>query len=372
MRIGIDGRLYTQTGVGRYIRNLITHLGEIDTKNDYTVYLKGKEYSYFKPPNKNWHKKLVDIHWHTIQEQLIFPKILIKDNLDVTHFPYFNVPIFYPGKYLLTIHDLILDHFDTGKASTLPFIFYKFKRLGYHFVTSAAIRKAKYITTISQTTKNEVMKHYRVGASRIKVTYDALDRNFIKMADKNHAINYYKFPYLLYVGNAYPHKNLERLLEALKIIKQKKKVKLVLAGDDNYFFPRLKKYAKNLHLNNEVIFFGMADDRELFNLYSYAQCLISPSLMEGFGLPNMETLYCDRLPVVSNIPVFREIWGKNILYFDPYSIEDMAEKILYILNLTISEYREKTDRAKKILSDFSWQKTAIETLKIYKIIFGMK
>ena len=127
MKIGIDARLYTQTGVGRYLRNIIGELGKVDTKNTYIVYLRSQEFELFSPPNKRWMKKRLDFRWHTLREQLIVPFILWRDNLDVVHFPYFNVPILYPRKYLLTIHDLIIDHFDTGRASTLPSFFYKLK-----------------------------------------------------------------------------------------------------------------------------------------------------------------------------------------------------------------------------------------------------
>lgn len=369
MRIGIDARLYTQTGVGRYLRNLISELGVLDKKNEYIVYLRKQEFGDFKPPSRRWTKKLVDLPWHTLKEQLIFPIILIKDKLDVAHFPYFNVPIFYPGKYLLTVHDLIVDHFDTGKASTLPFLFYKVKRAGYKFSLTSGIKRASAITAISETTKQELIDHYNVPPNLIVVTHDALDNNFRRVAKTHNPSNYYNFPYILYVGNAYPHKNLERLVRAFKIIRSQEKVKLVLAGDDDYFYPRLGNYAQSLGLGKEVAFFGNADDCQLVNLYTYSKCLVFPSLMEGFGLPNFEALCCDKLPVVSDIPAFREIWGEKLVYFDPYNVEEMAKAILSVLNFSKDMYLKKVKEAKKTIDDFSWRRTAVATLKIYEGIF---
>jgi glycosyltransferase involved in cell wall biosynthesis len=372
MRIGIDARLYNQTGVGRYISNLISHLGLLDQSNQYFVYLTKRDFSSFNLPNKNWKKKLLDIHWHTLLEQLVVAQILSADKLDVMHFPYFNVPVLYRGKYLLTIHDLIIDHFDTGQASTKPYVFYKAKRFGYKIVTTLGIRKAAHITAISQTTRKEIIDHYHVDPAKITVTYDAVDSCFRKITRTKKSMNYYQTPYLLYVGNAYPHKNLERLCQAFKIIHPRKKIKLVLVGEDDFFYSRLKNYVAEMGLKEKVIFFGKANNWELYNLYSNTECLVFPSLMEGFGLPNLETLLCGKMPVVSDIPVFREIWENKLFYFDPFSVEDMAKTVLKILDFSKSEYQQTVQQAKKIMNNFSWEKTAKQTLNLYEKIFHSK
>lgn len=371
MRIGIDARLYTQTGVGRYLKNLISQLAIIDPENDYIIYLRSREYDAVSIPSSKWQKRKLDIPWHTIKEQLILPRLLLKDNLDIAHFPYFNVPVFYSGKYLLTIHDLIVDHFDTGRASTLPYPLYAVKRLGYKTSLTLGIKRASWITAISKTTKQEIIDHYGVSEHKITVTYDALDTKFMKTVKSQKAKNYYNFPYILYVGNAYPHKNLERLIKALIIIREKKDIKLVLAGDDKYFYPRLRDFVIKFGLESEVIFFGDADDCELVNLYTHARCLIFPSLMEGFGLPNFEAIACGKLPVMSDIPVFKEIWADKVNYFDPYEETDIATKILSVIMLTNNEYQKELEILKKRLNDFSWKKTAQATLKIYEKIYKL-
>lgn len=365
MRIGIDARLYTQTGVGRYIRNLISELSLLDKENEYYIYLRKKEFAEFKEPHKKWHKKLLDVSWHTIEEQLTVPFSLLADRLDVAHFPYFNVPVLYPRKYLLTVHDLIVDHFDTGRASTLPAPFYKMKRFGYHIATRLGAVRATAITAISETTKQELMDHYHIPDSEIIVTYDALDTHFLDLLKNKRPEKQFSFPYILYVGNAYPHKNLERLLTSFSLAVRKKKMKLVLAGDDSYFYPKLKIYAEQLGIGKEVLFFGTANDKELIDLYSFSSCLVFPSLMEGFGLPNLEALACGVLPVVSDIAVFAEIWGDLLPAFDPYDEKSIAKEILSIVSLAPAEYKRKVEKAQNILTKFSWQSTAAETLRIY-------
>lgn len=368
MKIGIDARLYTQTGVGRYLRNLITHLQQIDEENTYIVYVRTQEYDQISLVNAGWEKKLLDVPWHTIREQLDVLRILHSDRLDVAHFPYFNVPVGYPGKYLLTIHDLIVDHFDTGRASTLPAPLYRMKRLAYHLAMKRGISRAAAISVISQTTKQEVMDHYHVDPSHLSVTYDALDWGFAKSVQSYASKRLYPFPYILYVGNAYPHKNLERLIEAFRIVRDDRKISLVLAGDDGYFYPRLRQYAQRFGLADDTVFFGNADDKQLIDLYSHARALVFPSLMEGFGLPTFEALACNCLPVISDIPVFREIWGSKLPMFDPQNPQDIGNVIISSLDMPAEVSKKKISAAARRIHDFSWKKTARQTLEIYQRI----
>lgn len=370
MKIGIDARLYTQTGVGRYLRNLIDHLQVIDTENEYIVYLRAQEYDMVKQVGSKWKKKLLNIPWHTIREQFDVPRILHADNLDVAHFPYFNVPVGYQGRYLLTIHDLIVDHFDTGRASTLPAPLYRLKRLAYHLAMRRGISRASAISVISETTKQEVMDHYHVNPARLTVTYDALDSGFASSAQSRSSKRPYPFPYIVYVGNAYPHKNLERLIDAFRIVRNGRKISLVLAGDDGYFYPRLQQHAHRLGLADDTVFFGNANDTQLIDLYTHARALVFPSLMEGFGLPTFEALACNCLPVISDIPVFREIWADMLPMFDPKNPRDMAAVILSALNMSADVSKRKIRAAAKRIHDFSWEKTAQQTLELYQHMTG--
>lgn len=367
MRIGIDARLYSQTGVGRYIRNLLGELAKINKRDEFYIYLNNPEYGDFREPSSKWHKVLLNMKWHSIQEQIFIPIKFMQDKLDVAHFPYFNVPIFYPGKYLLTIHDLIVDHYDTGRASTLPLVLYKLKRLGYTIITKIGARRASYIAVISQTTKREVIDHYGKNTSLL-LTHDAVDSHFNELVNTQKPKKYYDFDYILYVGNAYPHKNLVRLAEAFALIKKDKKIKLILAGNDEFFFHRLKKYVERSGLQDDIIFFGNANDEQLINLYYFAQCLVFPSLMEGFGLPNLEAVSCGCIPVVSAIPVFKEIWADILPMFDPCDITEMKRMIIKTINMSSKEKIMTLEKAKKIISGYTWKKTAQITSDIYQRI----
>lgn len=366
MKIGFDARLINESGVGRYIRNLLRSLSDIDDKNEYLIYLPSSEFNKFKIKNKLWTKKTLNVRWHSIKEQIILPDIFSGDNPDLIHFPYFSIPVNVRQKFVLTIHDLIIDHFPTGKASSLPYIYYLIKRFGYKYVLNQSMNNAEQIIAISNSTKKEISEHYPNGKDKINVVYNGIDDFFVSSGNYNSIRKLYDFAYILYVGNAYPHKNLERLIQAIKKLSLKTEVKLVLAGDDLYFYPRLKAYAKVLGISDKIIFFGNASDDKLISLYRYAKLLVFPSLMEGFGFPILEGVACGILPVVSDIPVFREIWGNDLVYFNPEDINDIAEKIKSALVFKSYEYKKRLHSASKKIAKFRWITAARETLKIYE------
>lgn len=358
MKIVIDGRLYHQSGVGRYLQKLIENLALIDHKNQYVIFLAKTDYDVFELPAKNFQKRLVDILWHSLKEQLLLPVYLIKEKPDLVHFPYFSVPIWYPGKFVVTIHDLTIDHFGTGRASTRCLLIYKIKRFCYKIIIKSAILRANIIIAVSQSTKKEIINHYRIPASKIMVTYEAADLN--KTNDQRLVAK----DYLLYVGNAYPHKNLERLIKATTDFN------LVLVGRKDFFYQRLEKKLTPVQ-KKRIIFFGFADDKQLSNLYTYAQAFVFPSLMEGFGLPGLEAMKIGTPVVCSDIPVFHEIYRQAAIYFDPSSSPKMTQQISRLLQ----DKRLRENLRKKgfeLVKKFSWSKMAKETLGVYESCFSLR
>jgi len=174
--------------------------------------------------------------------------------------------------------------------------------------------------------------------------------------------------YFLYVGNAYPHKNLERLLEAFSILNSQFSIlNLVLVGAEDYFYKRLKEKVKDISLENNVIFYGPADRKELSNLYKNAIALVFPSLMEGFGLPAVEAMAQGCLVLVSDIPVFHEVLGEAAIYFNPYDPVDMAEKMSDVLN-NPQKYAKFKTLGPELVEGYSWQKMARQTLRVYNVL----
>jgi len=358
MRIGIDARLIEETGVGRYIRNLLQNLASQDKENIYIIFLRQKSYGAFVLPGKNWKKVKAEVPWHSVQEQFVMPFLYSQEHVDLLHVPYFNVPVLYVGKTIVTIHDLIILHFDTGKASTLPWILYKMRRFGYRMILSLGLKKATHIIAVSQATKKEIMDHYHIAGDKISVTYEGVDSALhAKAGTKSPPKVPQKTPYFLYVGNAYPHKNLEVLVEAFRQVKKEDaKSKLILVGANDFFYRRLSQDVKNHEYAQDILFFGKATEDELAALYRNATALIFPSRMEGFGLPALEALSFGCPVICSDIPVFHELLGSSVLYFPPQDAKALA-----------AHMRGPLKRPSfKPGTQFDWATMASETLQLYE------
>jgi len=362
MKIGIDARLWDETGVGRYIRNLVRELQEIDKINSYVLFVKNTKKVTDFITNNNWQVVQTDISWHTFAEQLQMPRFLAKYDLDLVHFPYFSIPIMYSKPYVVTIHDLIIDHFDTGKASTQPLPIYKIKRFLYTQVLKSAVSHAKAVLVPSTATLDEVIDHYNVPKRKLFVIHEGYEK--ITSEKKSEFTN----TYFLYVGNAYPHKNLELLIDAFQSYKHHNKndTKLYIVGRKDYFYNTIEHLIESLQLKRDIKILHTVDDGQLTRLYQNAKALFAPSRMEGFGLTPLEALNNRCLTAVSDIPVFHEICDEAALYFDPTSVEAIQktmEKIDSMSNVQKKEYIQKgVERANK----FSWRTMAQQTLEIYE------
>jgi glycosyltransferase involved in cell wall biosynthesis len=365
MRIGIDCRLWNETGVGRYIRNLVMNLAEIDTSNDYILFLRKKEYDTLITPGNNFRKRLADVQWHSLAEQTTFLTILYKENLDLVHFPYFSFPLFYARPFVITIHDLILFYYPTGKASQLPEPLYQVKLFAYKRMMYHAAVHAKKIIAVSNATKNELVHQLNANPEKIMVTYEG--ENLETPRAPLGADNGFHIPnqYFLYVGNAYPHKNLEKFLKAFQeFTEEVSQVDLVLVGKEDYYYEQLQRKILDFRLVNSVTLLTSVTDAQLQSLYRGAIALVMPSLMEGFGLPTVEAMANNCLVLASGIPSLREICQDAAVYFNPLDRDAMrnALKNAYYNQAALAANKKiGLERAKV----FSWRKMAEETLQVY-------
>lgn len=368
MRIGIDCRLWGETGVGRYIRNLVSNLAKIDKKNEYVLFVRSQDVKALKLEIGNWKLEIADFPWHSITEQILFPKLLNKENLDLMHFPYFSVPIFYNRPFIVTIHDLIVSRFNTGRASTLPLPLYFTKRIGYRAVFSNAVYRAKKIIVPSNIVRDDLISEYpNIDISKIEVTHEGGFESNLKLKTKNPKL--VEGRYILRVGNFYPHKNVEGLLLAFKGFLydnyENHDVKLVLVGKRDYFFKRIEKQIEKLNIETNVVFFENASDSDLHFLYFNAQATIVPSFSEGFSLTAVEAMSLGCPVIASDIPVHREICGSAAIYCNPNDVNDIKQKINFACSLIEESRNELISQGKVQAKRFSWQKMTKETLMIY-------
>jgi len=182
--------------------------------------------------------------------------------------------------------------------------------------------------------------------------------------------------YFIYTGNAYPHKNLERAIAAIVILnkenfiksKTKEKVKLLIVTSRNVFAERLERTIKKLGATEYVELLGFVQDEKLRTLYENSVGFIYPSLVEGFGLPGLEAMNARTILVASDIPVFREIYGKHAIYFDPKDVISIKAALEKTLLLTKVEAAAMIKGNKEFIKRYSWEKMARETLSVYESI----
>lgn len=370
MKVGIDARLYYESGVGRYIRNTLLELDQhcLENKNEdkFYIFLSKKGFINVEFKSESLIKVEADVPWHSLSEQIDFVKILNHHDLDVMHFTYFSLPIFYKKKFIVTIHDLIINKIDTGKATTLPRPLYKLKRIAYHKVIKHAIQNSSFVISPSESTKKEILNSYSINEAKIIVIPEGIDPNFFHKSSRPKD----KLPnkFMLYVGNAYPHKNLDSLIRAYENIQDKIEEDLVLVGRSDYFYKRL--YGKT-RSNKRIKILHSINDKELSYLYENASFLVAPSLMEGFGLTPLEAMGHGCLPVVSSIDAFFQVCDNAAMYFDPGNVNDIAIVLQKAAGLGEVEKNKFRKIFKERISVFSWKKSFEKTLKTYESCYSL-
>lgn len=361
MRIGIDARFVGPegTGLGKYTEKLILNLFAIDKNNQYVIFLRKKNWDYLNVKNKNFQKSLADVPWYSFSEQIKMPGIYKKANLDLLHIPHFNAPLFYNGKFIVTIHDLIHHHFKEQSATTRNELSFKIKRLGYHFVIRSAVLKSKKIIVPSNFIKGELLEIYKIEPSKIIVTYEAAEEEyFINHKDESKVSK----PFIIYVGNVYPHKNLNRLLDAINLIKN---VELFIVCPRDIFQKRLEYEIEKRNLSKRIKIYSYLESGELTKLFVKAKAYVSPSLAEGFGIPGLNAMAANIPVIASEIPALKEVYGDAALYFNPNDPKNIASIVQKVLTDSKTS-STLVERGKVQVKKYSWKRMATETLSAYK------
>lgn len=365
-KIGIDCRIYSTkfTGIGRYTYELTRRLFHLDNKNHYVLFFNNPQYHEYIPPSHNVKKVLVNAGHYSLAEQTTFLKKLLKEKLDLMHFPHFNAPIFYFRPSIVTIHDLIISFFPGKKYSP-------FKRFAYNIVMNRATKNAKQIIAVSENTKQDLIKHLHVNPNKISVIYEGIGEEFHKISDKKNiesTLKKYSIskPFLLYTGVHRGHKNLLGLIKAFKILIDKygDRYQLVVTGKYDPCYPEIYRAVEHYNLQGNIIFTGVVSEEDLIILYSAANLYVHPSFYEGFGFCPLEAMACGTPVAVSRTSSLPEICKNAAIYFDPHDTSDMAYQIHKALideNLRKKLITTGLERVK----NFSWNDLTQKTLETY-------
>lgn len=372
IKIGIDCRMLgpENGGLGRYVEQLVLHLTRIESDNQYVLFLNKKNFSDSLMNNLDtrFKKVVADIPWYGWEEQVKFKPIIEKEKVDIVHFPHWNIPLMYNAPYIVTIHDLIMYHYPRPDATTRGKIAYVVKDKLHRLVVRHAVENAKHIIATSEFTKDDINKTLGISMDKISVIYQAPFPETVKLKAESEKENITRLgitkPYVLYVGSAYPHKNLPNLVNAWRIFQEKfgLNFQLVLVGGHNQFYSRLIE-EKKIGSWNDIIPTNFVSDAMLSALYKRARLYVFPSYYEGFGLPPLEAM-AHSVPVVSsNQSCLPEVLGEAALYFDPDNVEQMAET----MHIGLTDENVQFDlrqKAKEELKRYSWDKLAQETLEV--------
>ncbi len=362
-RVIIDAR-ESGTSTGRYVDKLIEYLHKLKPGYEIIILAKPHRIDFFKTIAVNFRVLESPYKEFTFSEQIGLLRQIKSLRPDLVHFSMTQQPGFYNGKVVTTIHDLTTARFNNPAKNKAVF---KTKQIIYRWLIKKVARKSLKLIVASEFVKADVAQYTKINPEKIKVIYEAAGK--IEAAPKPITeLSGKKF--IMYVGRALPHKNLNRLIDAFSIIKKTHPdLNLALAGQNDANYELLKKYARAKYLTSQVFFTGLASDSQLRWLYENTAAYVFPSLSEGFGLPGVEAMTHGAPVVSSNASCLPEIYGDAAHYFNPLDTDDMAAKISEVLdNFQLSTNLIARGHAQA--AKYSWAKTATQTLEIYKSVLS--
>ncbi len=374
MKIGFDIRAIAQgkhSGVQEYTLRILNEL--LKSKNDefllfYNAFLKT-----FVPKNilENSNTVLRDFNVpNKILDTFLFfgyPKLdKLIGEADVFFSSHFlATPVSKKCRKITTFHDLSFLHYPE---------FFSLRKKYWHFIQrpKKQAKESDRIIAISESTKKDLVNFYKVPESKIKVIYSGVSQSMTLLEKNDKKLKSVKEKYslfdefILYLGTIEPRKNIVGIIKAFEGIREKKRIKLVLAGALGWLYEDILKEIKSSKFAEDIIFLGFVDDKDKVGLYNLASVFVYPSFFEGFGFPPLEAMACGTPVVTSNCSSLPEVVGDAALMVDPYKPSEIADAIWILLedDKLRNLYKEKGIlRAKK----FSWERTGKKTLDLIKL-----
>ncbi|MEO0453993.1 MAG: glycosyltransferase family 1 protein [Verrucomicrobiota bacterium] len=265
-------------------------------------------------------------------------------------------------KKVVMVHDISFVSFPQG--------FHKHEQLFYANVVKQCARNADHVCTVSEFSRQDISEKWKIPLDRITVTYDGLDDCFVPLEEGQESrVENLNCPYILYVGNLHPRKNLVRLLEAFVQLKEQEKIehRLVIVGQKAWLAGDVFQAVREHKLEDEVEFTGYVSQSELIAKYQNATMMVYPSLFEGFGLPVLEAMGCGCPVVTSNTTSIPEVAGNACVLIDPVSVNEIAAGILSIIR--DEKFRQELIQRGIVQAQrFSWKDTASKTMDLLERI----
>ena len=364
MRIAIDARKLHDYGIGTYVRNLVGALARQDDTTEYILLCRPEDAEDVRALGPRFQAIVERAGNYSVREQMTVPLSLARARVDAFHAPHYVVSPLTRCPYVVTIHDCI----------HLRFPQYLPNKAAHYYartMMTMAARRADRILTVSEASKQDILYYLNVPPGKVDVVYNALDERLAAPpTDDDVARVRERFlltaPFILYAGNIKPHKNVDRLIEAYSLLRQRggEDVKLLIIGDEISKYPNLRRLVHRFQLHKHVRFLGFVPEATLAVLYRLASVFVFPSLYEGFGLPPLEAMAAGTPVITSNVSSLPEVVGDAAVLIDPMDPEAIASAMARVLGdpqLSADLSRRGLERVKV----FSWDRSVARIRQIY-------
>lgn len=371
--VDISAAVHSRAGLGRYAQSLTQALVEADPDRFRLFYNKGSDgrvpAGLHSTPQKSvnlgykpWRLLLYLANLVHLSFEPLLPQAQLFHSTEHLLMPVRHIPT------VLTVHDLIFKLYPEHH-----------KRLNYWYLNLAMplfCRRASSIIAISEATKRDIVEYYGIDPAKIHVVCEAAAPHFrppsvdeIARVRKEHSL---PNQFLLHLSTVEPRKNLDRLVDALLILRQEfPNLALILVGSRGWLCDDFFKRIESKQLSNIVRTLGWVDDKDLPAVIGAASLAVQPSLYEGFGLPILEHMACGQVVAASDCSSHPEVGGDAAAYFDPENVEQMVRVIHGLLN-DREDYQRRSELGIEQSKNFSWHKAADETIAVYEKLINSK
>ncbi len=367
--IAIDARKIRDFGIGTYVRNLVRELAEIDRENTYCVITGPDGRDALKGLPENFRVTIQRSPVYSVREQFALSWHLLRLKVDLYHATHYVLPLIVPCRSVVTIHDIIHLIYPEFLPNRLAFIYAE-------RMIRRSLQRGDRVISVSHNTRSDLMSYFQVDGEKIDVVYNGIEDVFRRTLPSEDLERWMRNlglerPYLLFVGNPKPHKNLDNVVKAYAQALQLHDFphRLVCVGDRDGVEFKIRQRAEQLGIGERVLLLGHVAQEALPAIYQGAAAFLYPTLYEGFGLPVVEAM-ASRVPVItSNTSALKEIAAGYAELVNPLDVDGIARAIQRIVSDT--DHRGSLRKlGGRRAEDFQWRRAAEETLAIYRQALG--
>ena len=363
--IAIDARKIRDFGIGTYVRNLIRQLTELDRENNYLLITgpAGREALPDLPENFALVSQRSPVY--SIRELFTISWDLFRRRVDLYHATHYVVPLLMPCRTVVTIHDIIHLLYPEFLPNRMAFYY-------AHHMIRRSLQRGERVISVSHNTRTDLMHYFGLGGQKIDVVYNGIDDVFRQALGEEDLERWMRNlgldrPYLLFVGNPKPHKNLDNVVKAYARALELADFphKLVCVGDRSGVDSKVRQRAEQLGIADRVLLLGHVAQEALPAIYQGATLFLYPTLYEGFGLPVVEAMASNVPVITSNTSALKEIAAGYADLVNPLDVDRMARAIVHCVG--DADHRQSLSRlGQRRSQEFSWRKAAEQTLAIYR------